>query len=75
MEEAFDRDRLTDIEIAMYILRLMDNYEDLPGFKQTQSPSKVASDYIKIAENTAQTMTNPFAKSMLMNKIAEQKNY
>ncbi len=72
MELVSYRDGLTDIEIAMHLLRLMGDNGNQHEFKKAQRSSNVKHTYITMAENAAKTMTNPFAKKLLMNKIAVQ---
>ena len=74
MEQLFDSDKLMDIEIAMHLLRLMDNQSGLHEFKKAQRHSDGMNVYCSMAENVVKTMTNPFAKRLLMNRIAAQNN-
>ncbi len=74
MEQVFDSDKLMDIEIAMHLLRLMDDHSGLHEFKKAQRHSNGMSVYYKMAENVIKTMTNPFAKRLLTNRIAAQDN-
>ena len=74
MEQVFDSDKLMDIEIAMHLLRLMDDQSGLHEFKKAQRHSNAMSVCYKMAENVIKTMTNPFAKRLLMNRIAAQDN-
>ena len=74
MEQEFDSDRLMDIEIAMHLLRLMDDYSDLHEFKKNQKPSNGMNVCYSMAENAIKTMTNPFAKRLLRDRIAAQNN-
>ncbi len=59
----------TDIEIAYYILRLMNNYLlGSPSFKNQDFERGLM---VKLAEKALKTMTNPYAKKLLLNKIDE----
>ena len=56
----FDPEQLTDLEIAIYFLRLFDNH------------GVVRRNLIcGMAENALKNMTNPFAKKMLVEKMTE----
>jgi len=71
MEQVFDADKLTDIEIAMNLLRLMaDN--DLQRLNKARKYPNIAGTYIRMAENAVKTLSNPFARKLLLDKIAEQ---
>ena len=74
MEQLFDSDKLMDIEIAMHLLRLMDNQSGLHELKKDKRHSDGMSVYCSMAENVIKTMTNPFAKRLLINRIAAQNN-
>lgn len=67
-EKLFNIDEPTDIEIAMSILRFLD---DSNKFDKFQDPINERTLMLRLAENALKTMTNPFAKKMLMDKIIE----
>ena len=58
-----------DTEVALYFLRLLD---DLWKARGTQGPAEGENLIIEMAGNALTTMTNPFAKKLLLSKIAEQ---
>ena len=72
MEQLFDTDKLTDIEVAMKLLRLMDAHNDLRKSNKSQILSHVMRTYASAVKNTVETLSNPFAKKLLMDKLAEQ---
>ncbi len=74
MEQVFDSEKLMDIEIAMQLLRLMDDQSGLHEFKKAQRASNGMGVYCRMAEDVIKTMTNPFAKRLLVNRIAAQDN-
>ena len=71
MEQIFDNNNLTDIEIALHILKLMDVYNKHRGTKNCTNGKTI---YIEMTKNVLKTMTNPFAKKLLIDKIADQSN-
>ena len=75
MEQVFDNYKLTDIELAMNLLRLMDAHNDLHEFQKVQNPSNGMDTYIRMAEHAVKTMTNPFAKRLLKSRMPEQNSY
>ena len=75
MEQVFDNYKLTDIELAMNLLRLMDAHNDLHEFQKAQNPSHGMDTYIRMAEHAVKTMTNPFAKRLLKSRMPEQNSY
>ena len=72
MEQLFDTDKLTDIEVAMKLLRLMDDHNDLRKSNKSQILSNIMGTYIQTVKNTVETLSNPFAKKLLIDKLAEQ---
>ena len=72
MNQVYDCEKLTDMEVALSLLRLMD---DLNPMKKNQKPSGVKGTYCRIVENAVETFTNPFAKNLLRAKLAEQGQY
>jgi len=68
-EDLLGVEKPTDIEIVLYILRLMDGYlQRSPGYKNR---SFERDHLVKLAEKTLKTITNPHAKKLLMDKIDE----
>lgn len=72
MKQVFDSDKLTDMEVAFKLLRLMDDYDDPRELNKAQRTSNVMSTCIRIVESAVETFTNPFAKNLVMAKLAEQ---
>lgn len=68
MKQVFDSNKLTDMEIALSLLRLMDD----PEIKEVQRTSNIKTICIRMVESAVETFTNPFAKNLLMAKLAEQ---
>ncbi len=66
-ENLFGGEKPSDIEIAMHILRLIDDVSHgSPSYKD----HGFGRNYIvKLAEKTLKTMTNPSAKKLLIDKI------
>lgn len=66
-ENLFGGKKPTDMEIALHILRLMDDcLQGSPSYKDRS----FERDYIvKLAEKALKTITNPYAKKLLMYKI------
>ena len=58
-ERLRDREKMTDIELSLRFYQLID---------VQYSGENI---YIGMAENALRTMTNPFARKLLMDKIAE----
>ncbi len=73
MKQVFDSDKMTDMEVALNLLRLMD--DPYYGLNKDQRTSNIKSTIIGMAENAIGTLTNPFAKNLLMAKLAEQGQY
>jgi hypothetical protein len=69
MEDVFDGDRLTDMEVALSLLRLMDDPYQMNDVQRTSS---VRNTCIRMVERAVETFTNPFARNLLMAKLAEQ---
>jgi len=67
-ELAFDYDKPTDIEIAVHLMRLIedsrksDGQGDCPNWRATLQ---------SMANNALHTMTNPFARALLASRLAE----
>jgi len=64
--EVLGVDEPTDTEIAVYVLRIMDNLTQFQG-SQTRGIEKDTS--IRLAKNALKIMANPYAKKLLMDKI------
>ena len=67
-----DEENATDIEVAMHVIRLMNGYIELV---KAQGNGYSKSIYIKMAENSLETMTNPYAKKLLLDKMEYVKCY
>ncbi len=61
-----DVERATDIEVVMRLLKLMGEPIDCMGDENRSSLNHV---YVKMAENALQTMTNPYARELLLDRI------
>ena len=59
----------TDIELSLYILQYMNNY--LFGSTSFKNQEFEIGLIVKLAENVLKTMTNPYAKKLLLDKIDE----
>lgn len=64
----FDIGKSTDIELALRLLQLMDAHGEL---KDIQGNANGKNIIVGMAESATETMTNPFAKKLLKDKIAE----
>lgn len=64
----FDMDRATDIEVAMYLVRLMNGNI---GLVRAQGSGNSKNLYFSMADRYLKKMTNPFAKKMLLEKMSE----
>ena len=69
LEKLTDFKDPADTEVALYFLRLLD---DLWKARGIQGPAEGDGLIIEMAKNALTTMTNPFAKKLLMDKITEQ---
>ena len=69
MKQVFDCEKLTDMEVALSLFRLMDDPHQM---KRIQKTSNVKSTCIRMVESAAETFTNPFAKNLLLARLAEQ---
>ena len=68
MQKVFDCNKLTDMEIALSLIRLMDD----PELKEVKRASNIKDICTQMVERAVETFTNPFAKNLLMSKLAEQ---
>jgi len=71
-EQMLDRKNLTDIEIALYLLQLIDINSKYSG---NQNCINAKNIYVRMAANALETMNNPFAKKLLIDKMEDQGNY
>ncbi len=71
MQQVFDCNKLTDMEIALSLMRLMDD----PELNKVKRPSNIKNICTQMVERAVETFTNPFAKNLLMSKLAEQGQY
>ena len=69
MKQVFDSEKMTDMEVALSLLRLMDDPHQM---KKIQKTSKVKRTCISMVESAVESFTNPFAKNLLLAKLAEQ---
>ena len=68
-ETLSNKERLTDIEVAMLLLRLID---DSLEHKSVQCQVDGRDINFSIVDSALKTMTNPFAKKLLLDKITGQ---
>ena len=66
--QVFDPEKSTDIELALRLLQLMNAQGELKGIQDHATGKKLI---VGMTESAIETMTNPFAKKMLEDKIAE----
>ena len=59
----------TDMEIVMYVLRILSSSPKLNGSEDHHDIPREAN--IRLAEEAVESMTNPFARKLLMDKIKE----
>ena len=71
MQQVFDCNKLTDMEIALSLMRLMDD----PELNKEQRTSNIKNICVQMVERAVETFTNPFAKNLLRSKLAEQVQY
>lgn len=64
----FDIEKTTDIELAMRLLQLMNDDVEL---KNIQGHANEKNIIVGMTESAIETMTNPFAKKLLKDKITE----
>lgn len=69
MKQVFDYEKMTDMEVALSLLRLMDDPHQMKKIKKTSSVKRTC---ISMIESAVETFTNPFAKNLLLAKLAEQ---
>ena len=61
-----DVEKATDIEVVMRLLKLMGEPENYVDDEYRKTLNHV---YVKMAENALQTMTNPFARELLLDRL------
>lgn len=72
-EFQYDPEEPTDLEIALRILQLIDERHRFNHtLGQRRRPADGKEAIFGLAKNAAQTMTNPYARKMLLDKLAEQ---
>ena len=64
----FDFEKLTDIEIALYFLRILDDHDQL---RQYQSPVDGRIAIFTMVDNAIETMSNPYAIRLLVDRMTE----
>ncbi len=65
-------ERKMDIEVAMNLIQLMDGYIE---FGKAHGIDNLSSLYVKMVENSLETMTNPYAKKLLLDRMEYVKYY
>ncbi len=64
-----DNNKSTDIEVAIHILKLMGTHNKSSEIKYRFNGK---NPYFVMVEDALETMTNPFARKLLIVKMAEQ---
>jgi hypothetical protein len=65
----FDNNKSTDIEVAIHLLKLMgtqNKSSEIGYIFNGKNP------YVVMVEDALETMTNPFARKLLIDKMSEQ---
>jgi len=65
----YDNNKSTDIEVAIHILKLMGTHNKSSEIKYRFN---LKNPYFIMVEDALETMTNPFARKLLIDKMAEQ---
>jgi len=65
----FDNNKITDIEVAIHLLKLMGTHNKSSEIKFRFNGK---NPYVVMVEDALETMTNPFARKLLIDKMAEQ---
>ena len=72
-EYLYDPEEPTDLEIALHILQLIDDRHRFNGtLDRGPQPAHGREAILGLAERAAQTMTNPYARKLLLDRLAEQ---
>jgi hypothetical protein len=72
-EFIYDPEQPTDLEIALRILQLIDDRQRFKGMLgRRRQPADGREAIFGLAKSAAQTMTNPYARKLLLDKLAEQ---
>jgi hypothetical protein len=72
-EYLYDPEEPTDLEIALRILQLIDDRRRFNGtLGRGRQPADGREAIVGLAKSAAQTMTNPYARKLLLDKLAEQ---
>jgi hypothetical protein len=72
-EFLYDPEEPTDLEIALRILQLIDDRHRFNATIGRPSKQWDETEAIRgLAKNAAQSMTNPYARKLLLDKVAEQ---
>ena len=71
-EHLYDPEEPTDLEIALRIMQLIDDRQRFNGtLGRGPQPADGREALLGLAESAAQTMTNPYARKLLLDKVAE----
>ncbi len=71
-EYLYDPDEPTDLEIALRIMQLIDDRRRFNGtFERGRQAADGREAILGLAENAAHSMTNPYARKLLLDKLAE----
>ena len=72
-EFLYDPEEPTDLEIALRILQLIDDRHRFNGtMGRRPEPTDERKALLGLAKNAALSMTNPYARKLLLDKVAEQ---
>ena len=72
-EFLYDPEEPTDLEIALRIMQLIDDRHRFNGMiGRRPEPTDESKAILGLAKNAAQSMTNPYARKLLLDKVAEQ---
>jgi len=72
-ESLYDPEEPTDLEIALRILQLIDDRHRFDGILgRRRQPPDGREAILGLARSAAQSMTNPYARKLLLDKLAEQ---
>ncbi len=67
--QIFDTNKSTDIEVAIHLLKIMGTYNKSSEIKYRFNGK---NPYLVMVEDALETMTNPFARKLLIDKMNEQ---
>ena len=72
-EFLYDPEEPTDLEIALRIMQLIDDRHRFHGtIGRRTEPTGERKAILGLAKHAAQSMTNPYARKLLLDKVAEK---